>query len=807
MGKFLQHSKQWLRRSVFAVALVASIHSGATFAAAIIIDNFSGTLGIGARSFAGNQSGGMGSAPTFAEAGGVGTISLAPVNSIVSGTLTYAPASGTVDLTGGGTNDQFLIEFSDVVSQVNIDGTQVSNLFITINTTSGTRTASFGVADGQSNMALPFTSFSGGGNLTAVTSVVLGFFSVSNTQDGTVGIDRVWVSPPAGAVPTPPVGSITGITPSPTAATTINFQLSFFNNATPPPTITGLTNSDITLSGTAGATTHNVTGSGSVYNIAVSGMTTSGTVIVTLGANTVQDLFSQFNVGTSVSPTVNYVIPPAFTNGPPPNTATIGAAYGAFTYAASGGTPITFSTFSGSLPTGLMISAAGAITGTPTTIGNFSGVTRASNGGGTANQNFSIAVSCPVLAVTPTSLTNPVQNQSYSQALGVTGSSTGTYTYAVTAGALPTGMTLAADGTLSGPATGTGVSNFTVTVSRAGPSVCTGARAYSVDVQPPPFINGVCGTANGVPSLLAPTTGQCSAGTFVAPVVTNAANFTWACDGINAGSTNAACAAPRQFTVTTTPPTNGTLNCTSPVTSGATSSCTATPSANFVIGTISGCGGTPSSSSPYTTGAVTADCAVSATFLPIVNGACGTVNSVPSLLAPTANFCTTGTALPVVTNASTFTWACNGANTGTNATCSAPRQFTVTATPPTNGTLNCTSPVTSGATTSCTATPSANFVIETISGCGGTASSSSPYTTGAITADCAVSATFLPIVNGACGTANSVPSLLAPAAGFCAAGTALPVVTNASTFTWACNGANTGTNAACSAPRQFTVTA
>ena len=40
----------------------------------------------------------------------------------------------------------------------------------------------------------------------------------------------------------------------------------------------------MTLSGTAGATTAIVTGSGTTYNVAVSGMTGSGTVIATIAA-------------------------------------------------------------------------------------------------------------------------------------------------------------------------------------------------------------------------------------------------------------------------------------------------------------------------------------------------------------------------------------------------------------------------------------------------------------------------------------------------------------------------------------------
>jgi len=60
-------------------------------------------------------------------------------------------------------------------------------------------------------------------------------------------------------------------------------------------------------------------------------------------------------------------VPPAFTDGPPPN-GTMGTAYN-FTYTASGTTPITFAVTTGALPTGLALSSAGVISGTPTATG------------------------------------------------------------------------------------------------------------------------------------------------------------------------------------------------------------------------------------------------------------------------------------------------------------------------------------------------------------------------------------------------------------------------------------------------------
>ncbi len=69
---------------------------------------------------------------------------------------------------------------------------------------------------------------------------------------------------------------------------------------------------DVTLSGTAGATTAVVTGSGTAYDVTVSGMTNSGTVIATLGAGVAHDNLGHPNdPSTSVDNTVTFDVNPA----------------------------------------------------------------------------------------------------------------------------------------------------------------------------------------------------------------------------------------------------------------------------------------------------------------------------------------------------------------------------------------------------------------------------------------------------------------------------------------------------------------
>ncbi|MBL7701932.1 MAG: proprotein convertase P-domain-containing protein, partial [Ferruginibacter sp.] len=101
----------------------------------------------------------------------------------------------------------------------------------------------------------------------------------------------------------------------PTGTSPINFTVVFDQP------VTGFATGDVTLSGTAGATTGTVTGAGTTYNVAVSGMTGSGTVIATVPANVAQNASAQGNLAsTSTDNTVTYNAPVGCTSvNPVPN--------------------------------------------------------------------------------------------------------------------------------------------------------------------------------------------------------------------------------------------------------------------------------------------------------------------------------------------------------------------------------------------------------------------------------------------------------------------------------------------------------
>src|SRR5206468_2494751 len=96
----------------------------------------------------------------------------------------------------------------------------------------------------------------------------------------------------------------------PTSASPINFTAVFSEP------VIGFTVTDVTISGTAGGTkTVTVSGGPSTYTVAVSGMTTSGTVIATIAAGVAKDAAGKLNTAsTSIDNSVRFdATPPQLT--------------------------------------------------------------------------------------------------------------------------------------------------------------------------------------------------------------------------------------------------------------------------------------------------------------------------------------------------------------------------------------------------------------------------------------------------------------------------------------------------------------
>ncbi|MFZ1452364.1 MAG: M36 family metallopeptidase, partial [Ferruginibacter sp.] len=137
-------------------------------------------------------------------------------------------------------------------------------------------------------------------------------FSALQGSAGSIGDQTpAFDLPPACLVVAAPLVTINqaAAQPDPTTTSPINFTV-VFDQA-----VTGFATGDVVLTGTAGATLATVTGSGANYTVAVTGMTSSGTVIATIPAGVCQNAAAQTNLAsTSTDNTVTYnMVPPTVT--------------------------------------------------------------------------------------------------------------------------------------------------------------------------------------------------------------------------------------------------------------------------------------------------------------------------------------------------------------------------------------------------------------------------------------------------------------------------------------------------------------
>ncbi|MEB2233544.1 putative Ig domain-containing protein [Xanthomonas campestris pv. campestris] len=202
---------------------------------------------------------------------------------------------------------------------------------------------------------------------------------------------------------------------------------------------------------------------------------------------------------------------------------TAGQAYSASITPATGGTaPYSYALTAGALPTGVVVDVAtGGLSGTPTVAGTFNFTLTVSDStpspAAQASRSYTLTIAAPVIVVAPTALPAATRGTAYSQTLSASGG-TAPYTYAVSAGNVPAGLTLASNGTLSGTATVEGSFNFTVTATDA--NTFTASQAYAVTVAGPNL-------ALPASSLPAGTAGQVYAAT-IAPATGGTAPYSYA---------------------------------------------------------------------------------------------------------------------------------------------------------------------------------------------------------------------------------------------------------------------------------------
>ncbi len=190
------------------------------------------------------------------------------------------------------------------------------------------------------------------------------------------------------------------------------------------------------------------------------------------------------SLGTTATSPLSIAIAPASLSVTTANLpgGTVGTVYQQTLTASGGSGGNTWSVTVGALPSGLTLSAAGGISGTPTTAGTatFTAQVKDSSGA-TATSPLSIAIAPASLSVTTANLPGGTVGTAYQQTLTASGGSGGN-TWSVTVGALPAGLTLSAAGGISGTPTTAGTATFTAQVKDS--SGATATSPLSIAIAP-----------------------------------------------------------------------------------------------------------------------------------------------------------------------------------------------------------------------------------------------------------------------------------------------------------------------------------
>jgi large repetitive protein len=233
------------------------------------------------------------------------------------------------------------------------------------------------------------------------------------------------------------------------------------------PYIAGVAQTPQTFSSTA--TTQTVTGltPGTSYTFRVAAVNAAGTGPASAASGAVT---------VNAGPSLTFAAPPA---------GEAGVAYSDQLTATGGTGTLTWSVSSGTLPPGLTLnSSTGLLSGTPTASGSYAFTVKVTDAfGASATQATTLTV------VAAPSLANPAPPAgqaavAYSDALAVNGG-TGPFTWTVSGGSLPSGLSLnSAAGLISGTPTTAGLSTFTVRVTDANGKTATQTLSMTVTVGP-----------------------------------------------------------------------------------------------------------------------------------------------------------------------------------------------------------------------------------------------------------------------------------------------------------------------------------
>ena len=432
---------------------------------------------------------------SVAGAGGTGTLSYAITTGTLPAGLSFSTSMGAI--TGTPAATLTATTFTVTVTDTN-GATATANFSLTVSTAVTATTAIASTVLTQNHAITSFIPVTGGGGTGTLTyAITAGTLPTGLSFNTTTGA----ITGTPAATLTATMFTVT-VTDTNGATATANFSLTVSTAVTATTAIasTVLTQnhaatSFIPVTGSGGtpslsyAITTGTLPTGLSFNTTTGAIT--GTPMATLAATTFTVTVTDANGATttaSFSLTVNTAV--AATTAITSTVLTQNHSVTSFIpVTGSGGTPsLSYAITIGTLPTGLSFNTlTGAIIGIPTatlTTTNFT-VTVTDANGATATVSFSLTVNAAVTAATVVASTALTQNHAITSFTPVTGSGgTGTLTYSITTGTLPTGLIFSTStGTISGTPTSTlTTTTFTVTVTDTNGATVT--ANFSLTVKP-----------------------------------------------------------------------------------------------------------------------------------------------------------------------------------------------------------------------------------------------------------------------------------------------------------------------------------
>ncbi len=192
--------------------------------------------------------------------------------------------------------------------------------------------------------------------------------------------------------------------------------------------------------------------------------------------------------GASLSATFNLVVsaPATLTvSAAQLSTGTVSSPYSDTLGANGGAPPYNWTVIGGTLPPGLTAAASGTVSGTPTQAGTYTFTAQATdNSGATASGAVTITIAAPPLTVTSmSSLPNGILGSEYFGQIVTPAGGVAPYTFAISSGSLPQGLSLA-NGQIGGTPTSQGKFSFAITVTDSASPANTTSTSAQIVINP-----------------------------------------------------------------------------------------------------------------------------------------------------------------------------------------------------------------------------------------------------------------------------------------------------------------------------------